>query len=472
MERHLAVIFADLESHSQSWSSVPRDRMVATIGEYRHLAETLASQFGCIYREWAGDGHMFLFERPDAAAQFGLKLTEAWREVNERLAEGREAPLLALRLGCHFGQCSRMEGGEGWIGRANVVAKRVESCAEPTSFYVTSAVLDLIDLPLYAFSEAGTHELKGDSLPQRTLYRLERFDESALERKPAETLGAEEWFLRGVALIGTEREWSEEEADCYRYAIKSRPDYAEAHVNLAVVLRARGDLAGAGLHYREALRVRPENPEAHYNYAMLLSGRGNAKAAGEHLEEALRLRPDYGDARHAYANLLTARGDQRAAEHYEEALRLRPDDASTHVDYAILLERRGDLEAATRHYQTALRILPDPATHYNYALSLDSRGEATLAELHYREALRLWPGYGEAHNNLAILLQQRGELAEAEEHYRAALEARPEDPEAHYNYALLLRAAERKTDAELHFRTAHELAPDVSAFQSALERAE
>jgi tetratricopeptide (TPR) repeat protein len=444
--------------------------MVATIGEYRYLAESLASQFGSLYREWAGDGHMFLFERPDAAAQFGLKLVEAWHATNERLAEAREAPRLALRLGCHFGECTRMDGDEGWIGRANVVAKRVESCAEPSSFYVTSAVLDLIDLPLYGFAEAGTHELKGDALRQRTLYRLERFDEAALEQRPADELGAEEWFLRGVALIGTEREWSDEEADCYRHAIELRPDYAEAHVNLAVLLRARGDPAGAGLHYREALRARPDSPEAHYNYAILLAGRSSTAAAAEHLEEALRLRPDYGDAHHAYANLLAGRGDEQAAHHYEEALRLRPEDAAAHVDHAILLDRQGDFDAATRHYQEALRIRPDPAAHYNYALSLENRGEATLAELHYREALRLWPGYGEAHNNLAILLQQRGEVAEAEEHYRAALEARPEDPEAHYNYALLLRAAERGEEAELHFRTAHELAPDVPTFQSALER--
>ncbi len=470
MGRHLAVVFADLQSHGDAWSSVPRDRMVATMGEYRYLAESLASQFGCLYREWAGDGHMFLFERPDAAAQFGLKLGESWRDANARLVEEREAPFLSLRLGCHFGECTRMDGDEGWIGRANVVAKRVESCAEADEFYVTASVLDLIDLPLYAFGEAGVHELKGDALPQRTLYRLESFDEAALERKPEEALGAEDWFLRGVALIGTEREWSEEEADCYRRALELRPDYPEAHVNLAVLLRARGDAAGAGQHYREALRVRPEHPEAHYNYAILLAGRGNAKASLEHLEEALRLRPDYGDAHHAYANLLGGRGDGLAVEHYEAAQRLRPDDAATHVDYAILLERLGDLEAATRHYQEALRVRPDPAAHYNYALSLESRGEPTLAELHYREAVRLWPGYGEAHNNLAILLQQRGELEEAEEHYRAALDARPEDPEAHYNYALLLRTAGRAEEAELHLRTAHELAPEVPTFQSALER--
>jgi Tfp pilus assembly protein PilF/class 3 adenylate cyclase len=470
MGRHLAVLFSDLQRQSHAWLQVPRERMVAAIAEYRYLAEALAGQYGCLYREWAGDGHMFLFESPDAAAQFGLGLIENWQIASRELTALRDAPELPLRLGCHFGECTRLEGEEAWIGRANAVAKRVESQAEPNTFYVTASVLDLIDLPLYSFAEVGAHELRGDFLPQRMLYRLVAFDEQALEQRPEQRLGAEEWFLRGVSMIGTDREWSDDEADCYRKAIELRGDYVEAHVNLAVLLNARRDAAGAGQHYREALRLRPDYPEAHYNYAIFLMARESVAGAAEHLREALRLRPEYVDAHHGYANLLAARGDEsRAAEHYDEALRLRPDDAAAHVDYAILLERVGDLDAATHHYQESLRIRPDPAAHYNYALSLETRGEPTLAELHYREALRLWPDYGEAHNNLAILLQLRGDLDEAERHYLAALEARPEDPETHYNYALLLRSRGSADEARLHFRIAYELAPEVLTFRSALD---
>lgn len=470
MGRYLAVLFSDLQRHSDAWLEVPRERMVAAIAEYRYLAESLAGQYGCLYREWAGDGHMFLFESPDAAAQFGLRLIERWQTANRELAALRDGPGLSIRLGCHFGECTRLEGEEAWIGRANAVAKRVESQAEPNTFYVTASVLDLIDLPLYSFAEAGPRELQGDFLPQRMLYRLLDFDEQSLEQKPELELSAEEWFLRGVSLIGTEREWSDEEAECYRKAIELREDYVEARVNLAVLLSARQDAAGAGEQYREALRLRPDNPEAHYNYAVSLTARGSLAGAAEHLREALRLRPDYVDAHHAFANLLAARRDESlATEHYEEALRLRPADAAVHADYAILLERIGDLDAATAHYQESLRIRPDPAAHYNYALSLETRGEPTLAELHYREALRLWPKYGEAHNNLAILLQLRGDVDEAERHYRAALEARPEDPETHYNYALLLRSRGSSDEAQAHFRTAYELAPDVPTFRSALD---
>jgi tetratricopeptide (TPR) repeat protein len=445
--------------------------MVAAIAEYRYVAESLAGQYGCLYREWAGDGHMFVFVSPDAAVRFGLRLIESWTIGSVELPALRDIPALPLRLGCHFGECIRLDGEEAWIGRANSVSKRVESEAEPNTLYVTENVLDLIDLPLYSFVEVGPRELKGDVVSQRTLYRLVEFDEEASAAKPEDELDAAAWFLRGVAMVGTDREWSDEEADCYRRALDLRPDYAEAHVNLAVLLNERGDSAGAAQHYREALALRPDDADAHYNYAVLLEGRGSVAGAAEHLAEALRLLPTLVDAHHAYANLLAGRGDvEQAREHYEQAVSLRPDDSAAHVDYAILLERTGELEEATRHYQESLRLKPEPTAHYNYALLLEARGESSMAELHYREALRHWPDYGEAHNNLAILLHVRSELGEAEQHYLAALAARPEDPEAHYNYALLLRARGHEDEAQRHVQAAYELAPDVPTFRSALER--
>ena len=471
MERYLAVLFSDLERHSVEWTRIPREQMVGIVAEYRYMAETLAGQYGCFYREWAGDGHMFLFESVDAAAQFGLKLIEGWRIGDELLPALRNHPHMPLRLGCHFGECTQLGDGEAWIGRGNAVAKRVEGEAEPDSFFVTESVLDLLDLPLYEFEERGTTTLKGDVLTTRTLYRILTFDASVLESRPNEQLSSEDWFLKGVRLIGTVREWSDDEAECYREALRVRPDYPEAHNNYAVLLRAHGEHAPAANHYQEALRIRPDYPEAHYNYATLLHARGSTAGAADHYHEALHLRPDYVDAHHGFANLLVVKGDHAgAAEHYAEALRLRPEYPEAHGNYSLLLEQMGQLEQAVTHFREALRLAPgNSVTHYNYALLLENRGDVTGAEEQYRAALRLWPDYGEAHNNLGILLQLRGDLGGAEGHYLQALQARPDDPETHYNYALLLRARGNAEDAARHFKTAHDLAPEVDVFRSALE---
>jgi len=470
--RYLAVLFSDLERHTEVWHRVPRDQMVGLVAEYRYLAESLAGSYGCVYREWAGDGHMFLFESVDAAVRFGLKLVEGWSIASESLPALASLPHIPLRVGCHFGECTQLDGDEAWIGRGNAIAKRVEGEAEPDSVYVTATVLDLLDVPVYDVQEVGALTLKGDYASARTLFRVVSFDQAQLAAKPVEALSAEDWFLRAVSLIGTESEWSDEEAECYREALRLRPDYPEGHVNYAILLRVRGDLKEATRHYQEALRLRPEYPEAHYNYAALLAARGSFAGAADHYLAALRLRPDYVDAHHGLANLLAGRDElEEAADHYRETLRLRPEYADARVNYAILLDRLGELEGAAEQYREALRLRPeDPVAHYNFALLLEGRDDAVAAEAEYREAIRLWPEYGEAHNNLAVLLQLRGELEDAERHYQRALEARPDDPEAHYNYALLLRHRGDEAAAGHHLQTARELAPESAVFRSAIER--
>lgn len=469
MSRYLAILFSDLERHSAAWSEVPRERMVAFIAEYRYQAESLASQYGSVYLEWAGDGHMYLFENADVAARFGLKLIQRWRTCAE--LDSFRAPHIPVRVGCHFGECTPIGSGEGWIGRANAVAKRVESEAEPDTLYVTEDVLDLLDLPLYTFEAAGPRSLKGDVLPQRALYRILGFDQGAFDAKPPDELTDQEWFLKAAGLIGTPRENSEEEAACYQHALLLRPDFAEAHTNLAVILQRRGQLGEAAQHYQEALRLRPDYPEAHYNYATLLGAKGSAAGALRHYQDALRLRPDYIQAHHGLANLLREASDAGGAElHYLEVLRLRPEYAEAHNNLAGLLEEKGRPQEAIEHYRRALRLRPNyPEAHYNFALLLESMAEADRAEEHYVQALHFWPEYAEAHNNLAALLHLRGDLAQAEHHYREALRLRPDDPEAHYNYGLLLRGAGRGEEGDRQLQIALELAPSEPRFRSTIE---
>lgn len=471
MGSYLAVVFSDLMRHSEVWNRMPRQAMVAAIAEYRYLADGLVAHYGALHREFTGDGHMVLFQSADAAVQFGLKLIDGWKTSRDSSPSLGGFPPLPLRVGCHFGECAQLDGDEAWVGRGQILAKRAESEAQPDSLYVTENVLDLIDLPLYGFEAVGSFDLKGDHLAERRLYRVLHFDQAALAAKPAADMSAEDWFLQGVSFIGTERENTAVEEECYREALRLRPDYPEAHNLYAALLRARGNLSEAAGHYREALRLRPDYPEAHYNYASLLAAVGNPRAAAEHYQEAVAKRPDYADAHHGYAGLLARLGEpDEAAENYQEALRLRPDYPEVHNNYAILLEARGAPEEAEEHYRQALRLRPSYSeAHYNYALFLEDRGDETAAEEHYRQALREWPDYAEAHNNLAALLHRGGELEEAREHYRHGLRLRPEDPEVHYNYGLLAAAQGDREEAERHFRIAYELAPEEPVFRSAIQ---
>jgi tetratricopeptide (TPR) repeat protein len=447
--------------------------MVAIIAEYRYLAQSIASQYGRRHENFAGDGHLFLFESADAAAHFGLKLLAFWKQRRRALLASQASLELPLRIGCHFGECTLMTDDGHWIGRAINLAKRVEDSAMPDSLFVTQSVLELIDLPIYEFEEVGTFSLKGDFLPRRQLYRLISVDQGALVEKPVEELTAGDWFLRGVTLADRRGGSIADEEDCYRQALRLRADYPEAHNNLAILLKARGEENAAAEHYQEALRLWPQYAESHYNYAILLEKKKDLTGAAGHYREAITRRPDYVDAHHRYATLLMSCGEEEEAErHYVEALRLRPGSAGAHNNYAILLEHKGELSAANEHYSEALRLDPDYAeAHYNYAMLLEGQHEAEKAKKHYRAALRVNPDYAEAHNNLAVLLHGQGDLVGAETHYATALRLRPQDPETNYNFALLAQARGDNQTADRHFRIASELVREVEGSRAVLSGA-
>ena len=81
----------------------------------------------------------------------------------------------------------------------------------------------------------------------------------------------------------------DEAIDHYRKALKIKPDFAEAHINLGNALARRGQVDEAISHYRKALEIKPENAEAHNNFGVVLAGHGQVDEALQHFQKALDL---------------------------------------------------------------------------------------------------------------------------------------------------------------------------------------
>jgi Flp pilus assembly protein TadD/DNA-binding CsgD family transcriptional regulator len=434
---YFAVVAVGLQPEEAT--PLPRASMLRALVALRQLSETLASQHGVFSRSSSGDHDLFLFHSADAAAQFALRLLEKCVTAGHSPLLPVEPEPLPVAIGIHFGDCLQLDGQSGWLGGGPAVARRLRDLGPPSSLITTEGLLDLLDQARYSVSPWQTVSLRGDHLPSRALYRVSARTLPDGE-SPPEPRSAEAWFLQGVALASGSQPNSDQEVACYQEALRLRPDYPEAHNNLGVALRSRGDSHTAEQHYRDALRLRPGYPEAHHNLAVLLMGAGRQVEAADHFHAALLQRPDLVNALHGYANLLRAQGHLTTADdQFRTAIELEPESAHLRNDYAVLLEDLGRLDDAARHYRHAIRLQPSPTCHYNYALLLERRGELAEAEVHYLAALDLQPDHPEAHNNLAILLHARGDESGAERHYREALRLRPEDPEVHYNFALLLR---------------------------------
>ena len=146
----------------------------------------------------------------------------------------------------------------------------------------------------------------------------------------------------------------------YRKALEIKPDYAEAHNSLGLVLAAQGRVGEAIAHFSKTLEIKPNDELAHYNLGNMLAGRGQADEAIAHYRKALEIKPDYEAAHFKLANVLAGRGQaDEAIAHYRKALEINPDDAEAHSNLGVVLAGRGQLDEAIAHFQKALEIKPD-----------------------------------------------------------------------------------------------------------------
>ena len=196
---------------------------------------------------------------------------------------------------------------------------------------------------------------------------------------------------------------------CFRDVLSKNPNSATAHNNLANVLRQKGQLDEAIVHYRRALDLEPEYQFGRFNLGSTLLEQGSVAEAIGWLRAVLRTDPNNAKAYYVLANALSKQGERNEAiVYYGRALRLEPDFGDAHTDLANVLLEKDNLEGALVHYREALRLQPDnPGAHYNLAVGLARKGDSDSAITELRIALKLDPAYPDAEPLLRDLLERK-----------------------------------------------------------------
>jgi len=181
----------------------------------------------------------------------------------------------------------------------------------------------------------------------------------------------------------------------------------EAHVNIAALLAARGDMAGAEAAYRDALAREATNLHALVNLADFEVRRGRHQEAEAALRRAVAAHPEEAEAQYALALAIARLGrPAEALGPLAEAARLRPEEpryAYTHAIALNQLRRTDDAAALLR-----LNISRHPRHRDSLmALATIERDRRNLmeAERLAAEAAALQPSDREA---AALLMQLRG----------------------------------------------------------------
>ncbi len=204
---------------------------------------------------------------------------------------------------------------------------------------------------------------------------------------------AEALLLQGFLLKRQER--LEEAVDSFLLAAHFRPDFAEAHYQLGLLVSSPGGGAEAEQHYRRALRADPHHARAYVALGALLIGREALAEAAECFRRAIEIDPDSARAHSNLGALMASRLDQfgDATPHLEKAWRLAPDDPDVMCNWAMYLQQRGELDESIALLDRLIEAdATDPIPRLNRALARLKMGDFSRGWVDY-EARRHagWP---------------------------------------------------------------------------------
>jgi Flp pilus assembly protein TadD len=132
----------------------------------------------------------------------------------------------------------------------------------------------------------------------------------------------------------------------FRAFLLQNPGYPGAHVNLAILMAAKGDDGAAAQHIRDALSLNPEHPAALNQLGMLERRNGRFVEAESAYMKAVTASPDYALAHYnlGVLNELYLQRLDTALAHFERYLEVGGDDEQVTKWVADLKRRLGTYE--------------------------------------------------------------------------------------------------------------------------------
>lgn len=220
-------------------------------------------------------------------------------------------------------------------------------------------------------------------------------------------------------------------------ALRVRPGFPDAHLNLGNALHAVGRSADAIESYRRAIALAPGNAMAHSNLARVLTDLGDTDAAIESGRTAIALDPAMaGGHINLAAAYAKAKRFAEAETAYLRGAMLEPGRAETHRDLAMVLMELDRLDESLACHERALALKSDDASFFNArGMTRVRKGDMWSAEADFRRATELNPQSPDGWVGLGWSLRLLGRFKEADDCFAKVREIDPGRVEAYRHLA-------------------------------------
>lgn len=173
-----------------------------------------------------------------------------------------------------------------------------------------------------------------------------------------------------------------EQAALFRRALAMKPDFFEAHVNLARFLATQADTVDEAIaHYRRAAALRTDWLEGYFAIGCLFQQRNQLTEAAENFHRCVTLKPDFVPAifrlacTFALAGLVSKDAEKHALVWFKRTADLAPDMDGANFHLARLLDDAGCFAEAQRYRDRVSRPCPlviTPAPEHQRSLLIIS----------------------------------------------------------------------------------------------------
>lgn len=144
-----------------------------------------------------------------------------------------------------------------------------------------------------------------------------------------------------------------EAIESFKQAVRIKPDYAKAYLNLGIAYAENGQHEEAIISYKNAIRIKPDYTEAHCNLGVTYARQGRRQEAIDAYKQAIRIEPDLAEAHYNLGvNYGKLGRNQDEIVAYQQAIRIKSDFAKAHYNLGVVyLQEVGNKGSALEEYK-------------------------------------------------------------------------------------------------------------------------